>query len=117
MVNYEISKDDKLASIEYIISCGRDKTIRIWSCQSAAQLMVLIGHDNWVRDMCFHHSGKYLYSSSDDKTLRVWDLTTGKVTSKFSPHDHFVTSVAAHPTYLCVTTCSVDSSVRVWECK
>ena len=46
--------------VEYCISGSRDKTIKIWSCQSGAPLITLIGHDNWVRDLGFHHSGKFL---------------------------------------------------------
>lgn len=109
--------ENPLLNIEYIISAGRDKTIRIFSCQTGGQLKMFVGHDNWVRDLAFHHSNKYLYSCSDDKTVRVWDLAQGKQSSKFAAHDHFVSSVTSHPTYLVLGTASVDSSLRIWECK
>jgi WD40 repeat protein len=36
-----------------------------------------VGHDNWIRALVFHPSGKYLLSASDDKTIKVWELNTG----------------------------------------
>lgn len=36
------------------------------------------GHDNWVRGVVFHPSGKFLLSVADDKTMRVWELKTGR---------------------------------------
>jgi platelet-activating factor acetylhydrolase IB subunit alpha len=42
-------------------------------------LMTFGSHENWVRCVIFHPSGKYIISSSDDKTIRVMDI---KVESK-----------------------------------
>jgi platelet-activating factor acetylhydrolase IB subunit alpha len=54
----------------FIASASRDRSIRIWNADSGAQLIKLMGHDNWVRGLALHHSGKYLYSCSDDKSVR-----------------------------------------------
>lgn len=55
--------------------------------------MVLVGHDNWVRGLTFHPSGKFLLSVSDDKTLRVWDLTNKRCLKVLEAHSHFCTSL------------------------
>jgi platelet-activating factor acetylhydrolase IB subunit alpha len=52
------------------------------------------GHDNWVRALAFHPSGKYLLSSSDDKTIRVWELSTGRCVKTVEAHSHFVATLA-----------------------
>lgn len=52
------------------------------------------GHDNWVRALAFHPSGKYLLSASDDKTIRVWELSTGRCIKTVDAHNHFVTTLA-----------------------
>jgi WD40 repeat protein len=49
------------------------------------------GHDNWIRALTFHPSGKYLLSASDDKTIRIWDLETGRMSKTIDAHEHFVT--------------------------
>lgn len=79
----------------FVATGSRDKTIRLWDAYSGQCLKVLIGHDNWIRALVFHPSGKYLLSASDDHTIRVWDLTNGGRTIKtIQAHDHFVTSMA-----------------------
>lgn len=51
------------------------------------------GHDNWVRALAFHPSGKYLLSSADDKTIRVWELSTGRCIKTVEAHNHFVSTL------------------------
>jgi len=102
----------------FVISASRDKTIKIWNATTGECINTLLGHDNWVRGLAFHHSGKYIYSCSDDKSIRIWDLRTGKNTKKIlDAHSHFVSTIASNPRYLVIATGSVDTSVKVWECK
>ena len=80
---------------DYLASGSRDKTIKIWEVKNARCVITLVGHDNWVTDLCFHPGGRFLISVSDDKSLRCWDLTSGRCTKKLlNIHNHFVTSVA-----------------------
>jgi len=54
-------------------------------------LHIFEGHDNWVRGIAFHPTGKYLYSCSDDKSIRVWDTASGKNVKKYlEAHSHFI---------------------------
>lgn len=92
---------------DYLASGSRDKTIKIWEVKNSRCVITLIGHDNWVTDLCFHPSGRYLLSVSDDKSLRVWDLSSGRCTKKLlNIHQHFVTSIAIKQKT--VVTASVD---------
>lgn len=52
------------------------------------------GHDNWVRALVFHPSGKFLLSAGDDYTIRVWELTTGRCVKVVQAHGHFVNTLA-----------------------
>ena len=56
--------------------------------------IVQAGHDNWVRALVFHPTGKFLLSASDDYTIRVWELTTGRCVKTVQAHSHFVTCLA-----------------------
>ena len=101
---------------DYLASGSRDKTIKIWEVKNSRCVITLIGHDNWVTDLCFHPSGRYLLSVSDDKSLRVWDLSTGRCTKKLlNIHSHFVSSVVMKQKT--VVTSSVDYSLKVWNCR
>jgi platelet-activating factor acetylhydrolase IB subunit alpha len=62
----------------FLLTGSRDKLIKLFILQTGEQLYTFTGHDNWVRGLALHASGKYLYSCSDDKTIRIWDLNFGK---------------------------------------
>uniref|UniRef100_A0A6U6B6P7 Lissencephaly-1 homolog n=1 Tax=Guillardia theta TaxID=55529 RepID=A0A6U6B6P7_GUITH len=101
----------------FIASGSRDKSIRIWHVESGKCILVLQGHDNWVRDVCFHPNGLFLLSVSDDRSLRVWDLEQARCLKTLADaHDHFVSCLAIDPQGSLLATGSVDSAVRVWEC-
>jgi len=75
------------------------------------------GHDNWVRGVIFHPSGKFIISVSDDKTMRVWDVKTGRNLKTYDAHSHFVTCVSFNLKSPIVATGSVDQTVKIWECR
>ena len=101
---------------DYLASGSRDKSIKIWEVKNARCVLSLIGHDNWITDLCFHPSGRYLLSVSDDKSLRCWDLQTGRCAKKlYNIHSHFVTTIAMKQKS--VLTGSVDQTLKVWNCR
>lgn len=96
-----------------MVTGSRDKTIKLWDTQSGQMLRNFVstgassiqpirrsypfdqaGHDNWVRALVFHPSGKYLLSASDDKTIRVWELSTARCIKTIDAHGHFVQTLA-----------------------
>lgn len=111
-----VSTASNIAAKDYLASGSRDKTIKIWEAKSGRCIITLIGHDNWITDVCFHPNGRYLLSVSDDKSMRLWDLSTGRCCKKlFNIHSHFVTSVAIKQKS--VLTTSVDQTLKVWNCR
>ncbi|KAF9364572.1 protein with putative role during mitosis [Mortierella sp. NVP85] len=101
---------------QYTATGSRDKTIKLWD--SAGQIIhTLIGHDNWVRGLVFHPSGKFLLSASDDKTIKIWDLKSGRCMKTMEAHQHFVTCIAFNTTSPVVATGSVDLTVKLWQCR
>ncbi|WVR06314.1 nuclear distribution protein PAC1 [Kwoniella sp. DSM 27419] len=77
----------------FVVTGSRDKAVKLWDTLSGQVLKTFVGHDNWIRALVFHPSGKYLLSASDDKTIKVWDLTNGRCVKTVDAHDHFVTSM------------------------
>ncbi|CAK4079567.1 unnamed protein product [Aphanomyces euteiches] len=101
----------------YLLSGSRDRTVRLWEAFSGLLLMNFVSHDNWVRSVRFHLSGKYAISASEDKTIRVFDIETGRcVRTLKDAHNHFLTTLDVHPTLPLIVTGSIDKFVNVWEC-
>lgn len=56
-----------------------------------------IGHDNWIRGLCFHPGGgKVIVSVGDDKTLRIWDFKNRRCQKSLEAHTHFATTIGKH---------------------
>lgn len=103
---------------EYVISCSRDKMIKIWDVYANSCVFTLLGHDNWVRCLQISPNGKYLLSCSDDKSIRVWDLRTGRCLKKMlDAHDRFVISMAVNQKIPIMASGSIDHSIKFWDCK
>lgn len=70
----------------FILTSSRDKLVRLFTAQTGELLHSFVGHDNWVRGLAIHPTGKYLYTASDDKSVRVWDLNFGKEKKRIEAH-------------------------------
>lgn len=103
---------------EFVVSGARDKTILVWDVWRGTCVTTLRGHDNWVRELLFHPSGRFVYSCSDDKSVRIWDCKSGRTAKTLvDAHDHFVTCIALNPRYPLLASGGVDKSVKIWECR
>lgn len=91
--------------------------MKLWDPLKAICLMTFTAHENWVRCVLFHPSGKYVISSGDDKSIRVLDLKENRCMRTIADaHDHFITSLAFSAKYPVLLSGSVDKKVCVWHC-
>lgn len=100
----------------FILTSSRDKLIRLFTMQGEL-LHTFVGHDNWVKGLAMHPTGKYFYSASDDKTIRVWELTFGKEKKKIEAHDHFIGTVKFHQKYGVLASAGNDTVIKIWSLK
>jgi len=114
-------KDEKKEEVGglYIISGSRDRTIKIWQVSTGACVKTLQGHDNWVRQVLIHPSGRFIVSCGDDKTIRVWDLSkAGRNTFKIeNAHKSFVSSIDWNKSFPLLASGAMDNTVQLWECR
>jgi platelet-activating factor acetylhydrolase IB subunit alpha len=101
----------------FLLTGGRDKLIKLFICQTGEHLHTFYGHDNWVRSLSLHSSGKYLYSGSDDKTIRIWDLNFGKEKKKIDAHEHFISTVKFNEKYGVIASAGNDMVIKIWHLK
>ena len=122
-INEEFLKKQKLMkeinniNKEYLLSASRDKLIMLWDVIGGICIKTFSGHDNWVRNLCEHPSGKYFVSCSDDKSVRIWDLKNGMCQKKLSDsHESFVVTVAMSPKCKLLASGSNDLTIKIWDC-
>lgn len=101
----------------FLFTAGRDKLIKLFILQTGEHLQTFFGHDNWVRSLSLHSSGKYLYSASDDKTIRIWDLQFGKEKKKIEAHEHFISTVRFNGKYGVIGSGGNDLLLKIWQLK
>jgi len=102
----------------YLVSGGRDKTVKLWDAVTGQCLLTFSDHENWVRSVCFHPSGQYVLSVSDDRSMRVFDIANARcIRTLAEAHGQFVTALTQHLTLPYVATGSVDREIKVWECR
>ena len=58
----------------WLVSGGRDATIRLWSLKTLQLAHVLRGHENTIYGLQFSRDSKRLVSASFDRTSRIWDI-------------------------------------------
>ena len=112
-----LKEKEKALEKDYLLSASRDKTIKLWDVIGGVCIYTFIGHDNWVRSLCEHPSGKYFVSCSDDKSIRLWDLKNGLSAKRLSEaHEQFVVSVSMSPKCKLLASGSIDKTIRIWDC-
>ncbi|KAE9339332.1 Lissencephaly-1 A [Phytophthora fragariae] len=103
--------------MKFLLSGSRDRSVRLWEAFSGMQLMLFASHENWVREVRFHPSGKYALSAGEDKSIRVFDIETGRcVRTLDEAHSHFVTCLDVHPSLPLIISGGIDKIINVWEC-
>jgi platelet-activating factor acetylhydrolase IB subunit alpha len=112
----EIKLENKDTVKDYLVSGGRDRTVRLWNIVTQECLSVFKYHENWVRSIALHPSGKYILSTGDDRSIRILDIKSNRcIRTLDDAHSHFITSLAIHHTLPIMVTGSVDQTVRCWQ--
>ena len=103
----------------HLVSCSRDKSIKLWHIPTASCIRTLVGHDNWVRQVLFTPSGRFIVSCSDDKSIRCWDLQKGGKCVRVleGAHGLFVSCIDWNRSMPLIASGSVDHSIHIWDCR
>jgi platelet-activating factor acetylhydrolase IB subunit alpha len=115
--NNNTTEDDDKAAFSYLASGSRDRTVKLWDPLKGQLLMTFNAHDNWVRCVIIHPSGKYILSCSDDKSIRVMDIKEGRCLKTIGDaHGHFVSTISLSTTRFALVSGSVDKNLCIWDC-
>jgi WD40 repeat protein/tRNA A-37 threonylcarbamoyl transferase component Bud32 len=102
-----------------IVSCGEDKTIKLWDASDGTELMTLRGHEGRVISAIFSPDGKRIASVGSDKTIRVWDSQSGKELMKLVGDDGLFNPsrgpIAFSPDSRKIVSGSQGNAIKVWD--
>ncbi|XP_071656849.1 WD repeat domain-containing protein 83 isoform X3 [Patagioenas fasciata] len=93
----------------YCLTCGADKTLRLWNPHTGAALKSYQGHGSADNSL--------LCSGSADRTVALWDVGTGRVLRKFRGHAGRVNCVRFNEEATVIVSGSDDASLRCWDAR
>lgn len=101
----------------YCLSCGSDKSIKLWNPINKMLIKKYGGHGYDVLDVVGSNDNCQLASCSADKSVMYWDVASGQIIRRFRGHAAQVNCVQFNEESTVILSGSVDSSVRVWDCR
>ena len=98
---------------ERLVSCSRDKTIKIWNVKDGKELFQLIGHTYTVFSIVTLPNGLFA-SGSADNTITIWDLEERKEMHTIKAHSGSVLSlrVLKNGNF---ASYSLDDTIKIWR--
>ncbi|NWI39622.1 WDR83 protein, partial [Picathartes gymnocephalus] len=70
----------------YCLTCGSDKTLKLWNPHKGTALRTYQGHGYEVLDAAGSCDNSQICSGGADKAVALWDVTTGQVVRKYRGH-------------------------------
>ncbi|KAG4029096.1 hypothetical protein MFRU_017g00330 [Monilinia fructicola] len=109
--------DDKSTAPKLLLSSSSDRTVRLWSLEAWACLVVYKGHEGPVWSVKWGPFGHYFLTCGHDRTVRIWGQDHISYLRMFIGHDSNVNQIAWHPNgaYIFSASDQADKTVRMWS--
>ncbi|XP_043940663.1 WD repeat domain-containing protein 83 isoform X2 [Protopterus annectens] len=101
----------------YCMTCGSDKSLKLWNPYKGSLLKTYTGHGYEVLDTAGSYDNSQLCSCGSDKTVILWDVATGQVIRKLRGHAGKVNCVQFNEESTVIISGSIDCSIRCWDCR
>ncbi|KAF8693375.1 hypothetical protein HU200_038765 [Digitaria exilis] len=101
----------------YCLSCGKDRTLRLWNPHTGAHVKTYKSHAREVRDVHPSSDNAKLVSCGADRQIFYWDVASGRVIRKFRGHNSEVNSVKFNEYNAVVVSAGYDRTVRAFDCR
>ena len=100
------------------VSCGDDKTIKIYDKRADRAMNSIIGHDAEINSIDMNPVCEFLYiTGSSDKTVALWDLRKPEIKlHSFNYHKDAITNVKWNPRLGNIfASAGEDNKVLIWD--
>jgi len=98
-----------------LLTCGRDKTAKVWDLAAKESLLTFPDHQNTVWGVAAKPDGKLAYSVGEDGQLRTWNATGEGKQVRAAGSGGPTFKVVLHPKLPLMATCGADKTVRLWN--
>eukprot|EP00884_Botryococcus_braunii_P006060 jgi/Botrbrau1/15455/Bobra.43_2s0079.1 len=101
----------------YCLSCGKDRSIKLWNPHKGRLIKTYTGHAYDVRDAAISANNSQFASCGGDRQVFLWDVGTGRTIRKFAGHDGVINALAYGPGDETLVSAGYDQAIRVWDCR
>lgn len=102
---------------EFIVSCSKDTTIKLWSRTDLSLVRTIVGHAGPVNAIELSKTSQLLVSASGDSTMKIWNPSTGELIRTCQGHIRGLACIKLIEELGLVISGSNDESIRVWDLK
>lgn len=99
------------------MTCGSDKSVKLWSYRKGLLLKTYSGHRYEVLDVAASSDSSTIISAGMDKVALIWDVTAAQVTRALRGHSGQINAVKYNKESSIAITASFDGTVRMWDLK
>ena len=97
-------------------SCSVDRTVRVWSLNSATAKHTLEGHFGYVTEIAWvSNDSDLLVSAAFDGAVRLWNSKTGDCVYAMEAHRDRVTNISISSDGCYVASAGHDGNVNFWS--
>lgn len=97
-----------------LLSCGHDRTIRLWNVNTGECIRVFEGHSKEITACAWMPDGVHFVSGAADAKIFEWDSNSAEITATYEAGGYVNDVAMARDGRILVATCS-DRSVQVFN--
>jgi len=97
---------------ELLVTCGRDKYVKIWDTREKKCVKTMRGHMNTASSVAIIQNSGQIVSGSHDSTMRIWDIGEGRCTQILTGHEKSVRSIYVHPEEPVISSASTERIIH-----
>jgi WD40 repeat protein/tRNA A-37 threonylcarbamoyl transferase component Bud32 len=117
--NFDYQTDSRLAFSTrgnlLAVAGGHDNAVHIWDIERRAEVAVLKGHEQFIRESCFGLDDSWLATCGADRTVRIWDVVKQRQIQVLQGHTDQIQTVAVSRDGKWLASGSSDGTVRLWD--